>query len=310
MYFIIKGEIMITLFVLLSTFFLSIDAQSRMSFDDAMQKKEFPNVYATTTHIFDIDGIVLYEFFADLYKKFGNLAPATELKIPKIIHQIWLGSPLPEEFKVLQQTWIDHHMNRGWVYKLWTDEDVKQLNLYNQEFYNATDNFGIKSDLLRWELLYEYGGVYIDTDYECLRALDELHYTYDFYTALQPLDTLFVQLGAALVGSVPGHPILKHCIETIKNDWHHKGAPKKTGPVHFTKSFYAMAGKEGSKDIAFPAFYFYPLGCRQTIDNRLEWVKKGAYAVHWWAKSWMPKQYRPLISRSIDNEESAKSWND
>jgi hypothetical protein len=64
-----------------------------------------------------------------------------------------------------------------------------------------------------------------------------------------------------------------------------KGAPKKTGPVHFTKSFYAMAGKNNSKDIAFPAFYFYPLGCQETVDNRSAWIKKGAFAVHWWAKS-------------------------
>lgn len=297
------------LFISLLSFCLNAQSLD-ISFDDAMQKTDFPNVYSLTGQIMDIDGYLLYDFFKDIYEELIDAVLVSELKIPKIIHQVWLGSPLPEEFKMLQQTWMEHHMNRGWIYKLWTDEDVAQLQLYNQEFYDATDNYGVKSDILRWELLYNYGGVYIDMDYECLRALDELHYTYDFYTALQPLDTLFIQLGAALVGARAGHPILKHCIETIKDDWHHKGAPKKTGPVHFTKSFYAMAGKDGNKDIAFPAFYFYPLGCRETVDNRIEWVKRGAFAVHWWAKSWMPKQYRPALSRNIDNEDSAKSWND
>lgn len=281
-----------------------------MSFDDAMQKEHFPNVYPITYQIIGIDGHLLYDFFKNIYEDLSDTAIQTELTIPKIIHQIWLGSPFPEEFKALQQSWIEHHMDRGWQYKLWTDEDVAELQLSNQQFYDATDNYGVKSDILRWELLYLYGGVYVDTDYECLRALDDLHYTYDFYTALQPLDTLFIQLGAALVGSRPRHPILEHCIATIKDDWHLKGAPKKTGPVHFTKSFHAMAGKNGNKDIAFPAFYFYPLGCRQTVDNRVEWIKKGAFAVHWWAKSWMPKQYRPTLSRDIDNEYAAQSWND
>lgn len=302
---------MFIVFLALLISFSPITAQwPYIPFDDAMQKNDFPNVYALTTKIMDVDGTRLYDFFEKLYAEFGDLIPESELKCPKVIHQIWLGSPLPEEFKVLQQTWIEHHANRGWMYKLWTDEDVAELPLYNREFYDATDNYGVKSDILRWELLYTYGGVYVDMDYECLRSLDELHYTYDFYTALQPLDTAFVQLGAALVGSVPGHPILEHCIRTIKDDWHHKGAPKKTGPVHFTKSFYACAGKNGNKDIAFPAFYFYPLGCRQAFDNRAEWIKKGAFAVHWWAKSWMPKEYRPSLSRNIDNEFSAKSWND
>lgn len=302
---------MLALFLLLSIPFSCLNAQwPHIPFDDAMCKNDFPNVYALTTHIFEIDGTHLYDFFKKLYKDFGDLTPQAELKIPKIIHRIWLGSDQPSEFVALEQTWLEHHMDRGWVYKLWTDADIAQLQLYNQEFYDDTDNYGVKSDILRWELLYRFGGVYIDTDFECLQPLDELHYTYDFYTALQPLDTLFVQLGAALVGSVPGHPILKHCIETIKDDWHHKGAPKKTGPVHFTKSFYAMAAQNGNKDIAFPAFYFYPLGCRGGYDNRVEWINNGAFAVHWWAKSWMPKQYRPSISQNIDNDASAKSWND
>ena len=291
-------------------FFVHLNAElPYIPFDDAMQKNAYPNVFQLTSQIFDIDGYLLYDFFKDLYEEHAYDSIEAELKIPKIIHQIWLGSPLPEEFRILQQSWIDYHLDRGWMYKLWTDEDVANLQLYNQEFYDATDNYGVKSDILRWELLYHFGGVYIDMDYECLKSLDELHYTYDFYTALQPLDTLFVQLGAALVGARPGHPILQHCIETIKNDWHHKGAPKKTGPVHFTKSFYAIAGKDGSKDIAFPAFYFYPLGCRQVVDKRDEWIAQGAFAVHWWAKSWMPKTYRPAISRNIDNDESVINWN-
>ena len=158
--------------------------------------------------------------------------------------------------------------------------------------------------------MYRYGGVYIDTDFECLQPLDIFHYTYDFYTALQPLDSFFVQLGAALVGARPGHPILKYCIDTIKNDWHEHGAPKKTGPVHFTKSFYAVAGKNDTIDIALPASYFYPLGCTDTIVNRQRWKNIGAFGVHWWAKSWMPKNYRSPVFKTIDNDESAKSWND
>ncbi len=310
----IKGDAMIVplLFLSLSLYSSTTAQWPTIPFDTAMhlQPEESSNLYQITTQITEIDGQTLYEFFKNMYELQVDATIGSELRIPKIIHQIWLGSPLPQEFIALQQSWIDHHLGRDWMYKLWTDEDVAQLQLYNQEFYDDTDNYGVKSDILRWELLFNYGGVYIDMDYECLRSLDELHYTYDFYTALQPLDTLFIQLGAALVGARPGHPILQHCIETIRNDWHHKGAPKKTGPVHFTKSFYAMAGLDGNKDIAFPAFYFYPLGCRETIDDRLAWTQQGAFAVHWWAKSWMPKQYRPTLSKNIDNEQSAVSWND
>jgi mannosyltransferase OCH1-like enzyme len=281
-------------------------------FDEAMQKNNFPQAIPTTKRIIDIDGEMLYDFFKNVYESLNPsvIEQSNELKIPKIIHQIWLGSPVPESFVDLQQSWIEHHVGRDWCYKLWTDEDVAQMQLYNQEFYDATDNYGVKSDILRWEILYMYGGVYVDMDYECLRALDDLHYMYDFYTALQPLDTWFVQLGAALFGSKPGHPILRHCIETIKNDWHLQGAPKKTGPVHFTKSFCACACVDGNKDIAFPALYFYPLGCQETEAKRKVWIQQGSYAVHWWAKSWMPKNYRPPKFKDIHNDASAATWND
>lgn len=283
-----------------------------MSFDDAMAKEQYPRAIPVTEQVTGLNGYELYDFFKDLYEKNNPsmISPDQELKIPKIIHQVWLGSPVPESFKQLQQSWIEHHLGRDWYYKLWTDEDVAQMQLYNQEFYDATDNYGVKSDILRWEVVHRFGGVYVDMDFECLRSLDLLHYTYDFYTALQPLDTSFVQLGAALFGASPGHPILKHCIETIKDDWKEQGAPKKTGPVHFTKSFYAMAGKDGMKDIAFPAFYFYPLGCQSTRGDREGWTQRGAFGVHWWAKSWMPKNYRPVKFRDIHNDASAARWND
>lgn len=280
-------------------------------FDEAMQKTSYPNAIEATERIIGINGPALYSFFKNLYEKnnFSATETGSELKIPKIIHQIWLGSPVPESFRDLQQSWIENHLGRDWLYKLWTDEDVAQMQLYNQEFYDATDNYGVKSDILRWEVVYNYGGVYVDMDFECLQALDQFHYTYDLYTGVHHLDTLFLQVGSALFGARPHHPILQHCIETIRDDWHLKGAPSKSGPVHFTKSFCLCAGMNNNKDIAMPAAYFYPLGCRDTQANRIGWIQQGSYAVHWWAKSWMPKNYRPTKFRDIHNDTSAASWN-
>jgi hypothetical protein len=189
-------------------------------FDAAMQKISHLTEIGQTEQVVQIDGITLYNFLRNLYELNNPLVllPQETLKIPKIIHQIWLGSPVPEVYKKLMQTWIDMHPD--WKYHLWTDENVHELILYNQELYNEAKNYGVKSDILRWEILYRYGGLYVDVDYECLHSFDEFHYIYDLYTGIQPLDTLMVQLGAALVGARPGHPVLKHCIETIREHWH------------------------------------------------------------------------------------------
>lgn len=278
-------------------------------FDVLMDIAAYPNVFIYTQRVLHYDGKVLLDLGRSLYNQYNPaiLAPTGNPLIPKIIHQIWIGGPVPDVFKKYMQTWQDMHPD--WQYILWTDDTIQQLlPLYNQTFFDASDGMGVKSDLLKWEIIYRFGGLYVDVDYECLQPLDQLHYLYDFYTAFQPFDAFFVQLGAALFAAHPGHPILKHCIETIKDDWHHKGAPKKSGPVHFSKSFIALAGTE--KDIAFPAFYFYPLGSKQTELKRTEWINQGAYAVHHWAKSWMPKNTRRDEFRTFDNEQSSKVWNE
>lgn len=289
-----------------------------IDFDLAMQTSEYSKEILITKRIFGVDGTTMLAFYRHLYEKnnperlieiYKQKQENPSLKIPKIIHQIWIGGPVPEAFHAYMQTWQDMHPE--WDYKLWTDDTISSfMPLYNQSFYDETDSPGVKSDLLKWEIIYRYGGVYVDVDFECLRSLDMFHYLYDFYTALQPLDTQFLQLGAALFAAVPYHPILKECIESIKDDWHYKGAPTKSGPVHFTKAFYRTAGKTNMIDIAFPAFYFYPLGCRDDQLNYDEWIDNGAYAIHHWAKSWMPSHYRLSQFKKLGNEVTTQTWND
>lgn len=289
-----------------------LNAWKHVSFDTGLKTAQYAESISRSYQFIGIDGYALYGCFKKLYQQYALSVhkAASTLKIPTIIHQIWLGSPVPEVYEPYMRSWQEKHPT--WEYHLWTDENVDTVfPLYNQFYYDRAENHGMKSDILRWELLYRFGGLYVDMDYECLNPLDELHYAYDFYTGIQPLDAIFLQLGAALVGSVPGHPILQHCIETIKDDWHLQGAPKRTGPVHFTKSFYACAGK-GTIDIALPPFYVYPLYSTEqaTEEAYARWIEQGSYAVHWWSKSWMPRQYRPKQFRSIDNDLSASHWND
>ncbi len=276
-----------------------------------MKPSLYPKLFLATERILGYDGQAFLELGRRLFELYNPTMLASQVRptIPKKIHQIWIGGPLPDVFKPLIQTWKKYHPD--WEYVLWDDEKIKELfPLYNQKFYDESEGMGVKSDLLKWEIVYRYGGLYVDVDYECLRSHEELHYLYDFYTAFQPFDAFFVQLGAASFAASPGHPILKHTIETIKDDWHHKGAPKKSGPVHFSKSFMATAGKNGSKDIAFPAFYFYPLGSKEVILAYNEWIEKGAYAVHHWAMSWMPITSRRHQFKTFHNERSEHVWND
>lgn len=63
---------------------------------------------------------------------------------------------------------------RGQV--LWTDDSVAALVpfLRNRMAFERAPNFGEKADVLRYELLYAFGGVYVDVDMQCVGTFERL----------------------------------------------------------------------------------------------------------------------------------------
>lgn len=290
------------IFTTISTY--NSTAWHHYDFDENMKRASFDFVVSRTIndYILGYPATFIYDSFKELYNRFNitTLVINETPKIPKIIHQIWLGKDIPEEFKKFQLSWQKFHPD--WEYRLWTDKDVKNLPMINSHFFNESYNYGEKSDIMRYEILYEYGGVYVDFDFECLRPLDILHHTCDFYTGIQPLDSDYIQLGVAIIGARPGHPIIKHCIDTVKDDWNNeKGPMARTGAIHFTRSFLTQAGKDNSIDIPFPAMFFYPLGSKEYGDDYTAWLAAGAFAIHHWAKTWLIIPCRRPKFRSIKN---------
>ena len=93
------------------------------------------------------------------------------IKIPKVIHQIHLGDkPLSDQELKWQKTWKDY--NPDWEFIFWDDERLRDVDIINQEYLDDCDNYSMKSDILRFDILYQFGGLYIDTDFECLKSLD------------------------------------------------------------------------------------------------------------------------------------------
>lgn len=290
-----------------------VSAGAFVPFDQSMQLAQFRHITKRE------DFSYVYNFLKKIYNQhnFQTLQPSLKTRIPKIIHVMWLGGKMPQEFEGYVQSWRTYHPD--WTILFWTDNqlnydkgqlvvrsfneleklldkdataknivvDVADIGFDNRGFYDKAVNYGEKSDILKWEIVYRFGGVYVDTDFECLQAMDVYHHTYDFYTGIQPLDTNMVQLGAALYGAIPHHPILKACVENIKFNQHINQIVVKTGPIHFTKTFLTVAGRTGLRDVALPASYFYACGYEQRGAPKQEWCKAESYAVHHWAGSWL-----------------------
>ncbi len=218
-----------------------------------------------------------------------------EAKIPKKIHQIWLGPKTPPAvFKQSQESIKKYHPD--WEYKLWTDKDIPDLYLHNQKFYDLSDNYGEKADIVRYEILYKFGGVYADVDFICFKPFDILC-QWDLWASMEPMDIAGgIGINNAIIGSIASHPILDHCISTIKESWYaSKNIFVRVGPKHFKKSFLTCAEKDHDNIIALPRSFFYPLDFQSGIwklkgktDYKLlnSALRPESFAVHLWAGTW------------------------
>ena len=127
-----------------------------------------------------------------------------ERRIPKTIHYAWVGKTMiPEE----QQRYID-----GWK-KLCPDYEVI---CWNESNYDVKKNsfmkrayeerkWGFVSDYLRKDVIFKYGGIYLDTDVELRKPLDELLYQ-DGFCAFERSGLVAFGLG---FGAKIGLPIIK-----------------------------------------------------------------------------------------------------
>lgn len=133
--------------------------------------------------------------------------------IPKIIHYCWFGNhDIPEKNKEWMNSWAkycpDYEIIR------WDESNYDyQKNKYIKEAYEQ-GKYAFVSDYARMDILYNNGGIYLDTDVELLNSLDTLLYN-EAYSG-----TYYSYQGAAFglgVGAIKGFPLLKEMMEIYED---------------------------------------------------------------------------------------------
>ena len=93
--------------------------------------------------------------------------------IPKIIHYCWFGgNPKSEKIQWYIDTWSKYCPDYRIIEWNENNFDVEE-NIYCKEAY-AARKWAFVSDYVRIKVLYEYGGIYMDTDIEVVKNLDDL----------------------------------------------------------------------------------------------------------------------------------------
>ena len=135
-----------------------------------------------------------------------------EQLIPKKIHYMWFGSKeLPKHLQKCVDSWKrfcpDYKIIR------WDEHnyDVTKNNYMKQAYESR--QWGFIPDYARLDILYENGGIYIDTDVELICGLDDMLYQTGF-TSTEKWHVINIGGGT---GCIPGHPAIKKILDVRKN---------------------------------------------------------------------------------------------
>lgn len=207
-----------------------------------------------------------------------------KFRIPKIIHQTWKNIEVPARFVPWIKSWIKNHPD--WKYMLWTDGKARKLieERYPKllETYDSYGEHIRRVDALKYVILHEFGGVYVDMDLENIKPIDPLMKTYSCFLGQEPyehsiLDGNFETLAInAIMACRPKHPFMKMLIDNLESFKHMYNVLDSTGPHYltfiynqYTKLRHLPASHYNGTYIT-PAGFFSP-----TIDpSKFFWIRR------------------------------------
>lgn len=99
--------------------------------------------------------------------------------IPKKIHYCWFGeNPIPDRYKYWMESW--HKFCPDYEIIEWNEGNYDiSKNQYMLQAYEAK-KWGFVPDYARLDIIYQHGGIYLDTDVELVKNLDDLRYQTGF----------------------------------------------------------------------------------------------------------------------------------
>ena len=220
--------------------------------------------------------------------------------IPKVIHYCWFGrGQMPELALKCIESW--HKYLPGYTLKLW-NEDSFDINavLYVKEAYEAR-KFAFVTDYIRLYALYHEGGIYMDTDVEVLKPLDDL---LDLPAFSGYESNKFSNFPTGLMASAAGGVWVKEQLDYYTD--RHFLLPD--GSLDMTTNTVTISRimKENGFELTgeyqvykndmhcFPSDYFCPM-----TSTRVLKLTKNSYCIHHFAGSWHTPTLKQKIKKFV-----------
>ena len=230
----------------------------------------------------------------------GEAVFEKEQLIPKKIHYMWLGGKkLPDNLKKCIESWRKFCPDYEIIE--WNEDNYDiDKHPYMREAYDA-GAYGFVPDFARLDLLYEQGGIYMDTDVELKRGLDPLLYQ-EAFCGVEKWQV--INFGGCS-GAVKGSKALKRFLDARRKIYFldENGKQNKTTCGFYdTKTAvelgYTLNGKtqhlEGIN--VFASDFFHPY---DYMSANLA-LTEHTYSVHWFNGGWLDDKSREINQRTAD----------
>ncbi|NJY63616.1 mannosyltransferase [Salinimicrobium sp. CDJ15-81-2] len=212
-------------------------------------------------------------------------------KIPKLLHYCWFG---PEKMNSLNKRCL-----RSWEKHLSDYELIKwdetNVNIDKHPFLKVAysqKKWAFVADFVRLQKLFDYGGVYLDTDMFVVKPFDFLEDSYAFFGSENEK-----YINASIVGSVRRHPFIQTCLSIYDQinldtgpEWQDIAIPrlitsKFRSSFNYNSDFTRKVEVPGI--IVYPVNYFYSLPFEMRGEKKIKgYIGEKTYALHLWDESW------------------------
>ena len=211
--------------------------------------------------------------------------------IPQKIHYCWMsGEPYPELVEKCIESWKT--ILPEYEIIEWNKENFDyKTNMYCREAYQKK-KWAFVSDFVRIKVLYDYGGIYLDSDIEVFKKFDDL-LNNDAFTGFENNEAI----GPWLLASRAGNPLFKMFLKAYENrhfilpdgDMDLTPNPLILTPI-LQKYGLVLNGKtQYLKNITiYSQKYFCPKDFSTGKIN----LCKDNYAIHYFNGGWLPIQQR------------------
>lgn len=207
--------------------------------------------------------------------------------IPKIIHYCWFGNnPLPHLVKKCIKSWIKFCPDYQIIEWNESNYNVNSIT-YTQQAYKEK-KYAFVSDYARFDILYNYGGIYLDTDVELVKSLDDLLNNKSFMG--------FESDDAVAPGLIIGSEKNSNIIREIKDNYLSKlfyypdGTTNLTTVVRYTTDILITHGLILNGEFqCLEGIVIYPKNFFNPTDIKFGKyvINKNTYSIHHFSGSWL-----------------------